>query len=140
MKMKWIYYGLVAMILFSCQPKDIGKNIAKLNGYWEIDHVVLPDGSKKEYQMNESIDYFEIKSKTGYRKKVMPQFNGKYVVNNQQEDILITEKDAKFFVNYTTKYSKFKEEIIEIEDSVLVLKNDLGYEYFYKKPIPFSLK
>jgi hypothetical protein len=57
-----------------------------------------------------------------------------------KEEILISNENGSFFVNYTTCYGRWKEEIIEIQDSVLVLKNKDDLEYNYKRYQPFSLK
>lgn len=138
--MKKTLLGLVLFILISCQSKVAKEDIAKLNGYWEIENAVMLDGTKKEYKINETIDYFEVKNNVGFRKKVMPQFDGKYMVNNQQENIKIIEKEGVFFIEYTTPYAKWRESILEISEDKLVLKNQQNLEYHYKKPTPFSLK
>lgn len=128
------------VFLASCQHKISREDLQKMNGYWEIEKVVLSDGEEKEYKINETIDYFEVKDNQGFRKKVVPQFDGKYLVNDQKEDIKIVEKDEVFFINYTTPYGNWTEEILEISDEKLVLKNQTDLEYHYKKPTPFSLK
>jgi hypothetical protein len=138
--MKKIVLALVMFLLISCHFKVSKEDVSKLNGYWEIEKAVLPDGTKKEYKINETIDYFDVKNNVGFRKKVMPQLDGTYLVNDQQEKIKIIEKDTKFFIEYTTSYAKWKEEIIEISNDNLVLKNERNLEYHYKKPTPFSLK
>ena len=139
--MNKIYFIILTSILISSCSQSVKKeDLSKLNGYWEIQKVILDDGTKKDYSINETIDFFEIKDNVGFRKKVTPQLDGKYLVNNQSEKISIYEKENDFFINYSTKYTKFKEQIIEIQDSVLVLKNEQNVEYHYKKPIPFSVK
>ena len=137
---KIVFILLLFLIVTSCNQTITKQDIEKINGYWEIEKVILPDGTKKDYTVNETIDYFEIKNNVGFRKKVTPQLNGTYLINNQFEKIAILESDKKTFILYTTKYTKFKEQIIEIHDSTLVLKNDHNVEYHYKKPIPFSIK
>lgn len=127
-------------LLISCSQTVTIKDVEKINGYWEIEKVLLADGTKKEYNVNETIDYFEIKSNKGFRKKVVPQLDGTYLINNQFENINIIKNKSLFYIKYNTKYTKFKEQIIEIHDSILVLKNDQNVEYHYKKPIPFSVK
>lgn len=138
--MKKIILGLLVFLVISCQSKVNKEDISKLNGYWEIENAVLSDGTKKEYKINETIDYFEVKNNIGFRKKVMPQFDGKYLVNDQQEKIKIIEKDNKFFIEYATLYAKWTEEILKISDNELVLKNKKDLEYHYKKATPFSVK
>lgn len=111
-----------------------------MNGYWEIEKAELPDGSKKEYKVNTTIDFFEIKGKTGFRKKVMPQLDGKYLMNNLSENITVSNNEGAIILNYSTPYAKWKEEIISLSDEKLVIKNDQDIEYHYKKPKPFSAK
>ncbi len=137
---KIVVFAVSFFALTSCNQLITDKDISKINGYWEIEKVILSDGTKKEYKVNETIDFFQIKNNIGFRKKVTPQLDGTYLVNNQKEKVLISIKDKIYFLNYSTNYTKFKEQIIKIQDSILVLKNDQNVEYHYKKPIPFSIK
>ncbi len=131
---------LSLLLLVSCNQSITDKDISKINGYWEIKEVVLKDGEKKDYKINETIDYFQLKDKKGFRKKLMPQFDGTYLTNNLKEEISISSKDGKFYINYSTSFGKWQEEIIEIKDSTLVLKNKDDLEYNYKRYQGFSLK
>ena len=138
--MKKIGLLLFALLLISCRTSVNKEDLKKLNGYWEIKQVTLVDGNTKDYKVNETIDFFEIKNKTGFRQKVMPQFDGKFKTNGLRENIKIIEKDKTFFIEYKTKFGIWKEEIIAIEDSILVLKNNDNLKYTYKKFKPFSFK
>ena len=131
---------LFIMLLVSCYSNVKKEDIKKLNGYWEIKLVKFSTGKTKDYKVNETIDYFELKSNKGFRQKVMPQFDGKFQTNGIKENIKVVENDNSFFLEYNTKFGKWKEEIISIEDSILVLKNKENLEYTYKKFKPFSLK
>lgn len=138
--MKKISLLLCAFILISCHSNVSKEDIKKLNGYWEIKKVELANGENKDYKVNETIDYFEVKDNKGFRQKVMPQFDGRFRTNDLKEQIKIVERDNAFFIEYNTKYGKWKEEIITLEDSTLVLKNKENLEYTYKRFTPFSLK
>ncbi|WP_396157582.1 hypothetical protein [Flavobacterium sp.] len=138
--MKKIRVLCFVLLLISCHTSVKKEDLKKLNGYWEIKQVTLADGSTKDYKINETVDFFEIKNNNGFRQKVMPQFDGKFKTNGFKELIKVIEKDNAFFIEYTTKYGKWKEEIIAIEDSILVLKNKGNLEYTYKKFKPFSFK
>ena len=131
---------LFIMLLVSCHSNVKKEDIKKLNGYWEIKEVKFSTGKTKDYKINETIDYFELKNNKGFRQKVMPQFDGKFQTNGIKENIKVVENDNSFFLEYNTKFGKWKEEIISIEDSILVLKNKENLEYTYKKFKPFSLK
>jgi hypothetical protein len=126
-------------ILSACHQKVTIQDIPKLNGYWEIEKVILSNGTKKEYTYNESFDYFQIKANTGFRKKVMPQLDGRFLVNNQSEKIEITLEKDIVYINYKTPYAKWKEEIETISNEKLVLINAAKAEYHYKKSAPINI-
>lgn len=138
--MKRIISIFTFLLLVSCQSEIKKEDLSKLNGYWEIKEVEMPSGEKKDYKVNETIDYFQVKNNVGFRQKVMPRFDGKFGTNDIKEEIKIIEKDAHFFIEFKTNYGKWQEEIITIEDSTLVLKNKEELIYEYKRHIPFSLK
>jgi hypothetical protein len=135
-----LLFFLLSFLFFSCKPSVKEVDLAKINGYWEIQKVELPQGGKKEYKVNETIDFFALKENKGYRQKVMPQLDGTYLTNEIKEIISLSTVDGNYYINYSTTYGKWKEEILEIKDSVLVLKNQENLEYHYKRQIPFSLK
>ena len=138
--MRKIVLGFVVFLAFSCTSKVTKEDIAKLNGYWEIQQVKTATGEAKDYKVNETIDYFEVKNNMGFRQKVMPQFNGKFLTNGIKETIKIKESKNAFFIEYTVDNNHWKEEIVEIADSTLVIKNKENIEYTYKKFKPFSFK
>ena len=138
--MKKLGILFISIVLISCQSDVKKEDLNKLNGYWEIKQVKLASGEKKDYKVNETIDYFELKDNAGFRQKVMPQFDGKFRTNGIKENIKIVEKENNFVIEYYTNYGNWLEEIIELADSTLVLKNKDNLEYTYKKFKPFSFK
>src|SRR5690606_27147727 len=111
------------LLLLSCAKPIEKADIPKLNGYWEIAYVVLPDGKKKDYPMNESYDYFEIKGDVGTRTKVMPQLDGTFLTNKLSEQIKIVNEKNQTFIEYQTDYAQWREQLLEVTDSVIVLLN-----------------
>ncbi|MDP5001782.1 MAG: lipocalin family protein [Flavobacterium sp.] len=138
--MKKIIVFIAFIVLSSCKQTITNDNIQYLNGYWEIEKVELPSGEMKEYKVNETIDFFKIESNKGFRKKVMPQLDGSYLTNDHQEDIIITFKDGDATIQYKTNYASWDENIIELTNDKLVLKNQQELEYHYKRPAKFSIK
>jgi hypothetical protein len=138
--MKKVSILIVFFALISCHSSINKDDIKKINGYWEIQKVTLATGEQKDFKVNETIDYFELKDNEGFRQKVMPQFDGKFNTNNIREQIKIVENSNTFSIEYKTKYGKWKEEIISIQDSILVLKNKDNISYTYKKFKPFNFK
>ncbi len=131
---------LFVLICFSCSKKIEKDELKNINGYWEIKSVKTSDGVSKQYKVNETIDYFEIKKNKGFRQIVMPQFDGKFLTNGVQEEVTIIEKNNEFYLEYKTKYGKWRETLITISDSTMELKNVDNTVYNYKRFVPFSLK
>lgn len=131
---------LFILICFSCSKKIEKEDLKNINGYWEIKSVETSEGVSKQYKVNETIDYFEIKNNKGYRQKVMPQLDGKYLTNGVQETVNIIEKNNEIYLEYKTKYGKWRETLISISDSTMELKNVNNTVYNYKRFVPFSLK
>lgn len=133
--MKKTFRILVLSLLFvGCQQKIKPTEIAKINGYWEIEKVVFDAGEDKEYRMNENFDYFQIGSNNkGFRKKVMPQLNGTFLVNDTFENVVVRFANDKVYLDYSTPYMKWTEELIALSDVELVLVNAEKKEYHYKK-------
>ncbi|KAB1154994.1 hypothetical protein [Flavobacterium luteum] len=136
---KIVFIVLVSTLFTSCNKKVTTENISKINGYWEIEKVVFPDGTEKEYAINQMFDYFSVQHNKGFRKKVTPQLDGSFLVNDDVEKITIKQENEKYIINYTTFYSKWKEEIHSISDEKLVLINDAKNEYHYKKATSINL-
>lgn len=131
---------LVGILSFACKKEISAQELTKLNGYWEIEKAEMPDGSEKEYTINTTIDFFKVDNKKGFRKKVMPQLDGKYLMNDLTENIQLENKDGDIFVYYNTPYAKWKEEILELSDDKMVVKNDQDITYYYKRATKFTLK
>ena len=138
--MKKIVLFLVFSLLVSCKQSITEADLQNLNGYWEREKVMLPDGEKKEYKINETVDFFKVEDKKGFRKKVMPQVDGTYLTNDSEEDITIFVKDGDATIRYKTNYANWDESIIKLTAEKLVLKNKQELEYHYKRPVPFTVK
>ncbi len=131
---------LICLFTLGCKREIKPEEITLLNGYWEIEKVVFEAGNEKKYSINESYDYFEIdKENKGFRKKVMPQLNGTFLVNDTYENITIRYQNKEVFIDYTTPYAKWSEEIVTISNEKLVLRNDEKSEYHYKKSGPINI-
>ena len=133
-------FFFVTFLFVSCQQKITLSDISKINGYWEIEKVVFEQGKDKEYGINESYDYFQIgKNNQGFRKKVMPQLDGTFIVNDTYENVKVRFEEDKVFFDYTTPYAKWSEELIAIANDKLVFVNTDKKEYHYKKAGPINI-
>ena len=132
---------LIALLFVGCKEKIAPADVAKINGYWEIEKVIFEDGNEKQYGANESFDYFQIdKKNVGIRKKVMPQLDGTFLVNNTFENVKLRFVDDQTFLDYSTPYMKWSEEILTLTATELVVLNIEKKEYHYKKTGPIKLE
>nr|WP_314895967.1 lipocalin family protein [uncultured Flavobacterium sp.] len=130
----------IALFFVACQQKINSADVSKLNGYWEIEKVTFEKEKDKDYGINESYDYFKIdKNNKGIRKKVMPQLDGTFLVNDAYENVTVRFKDDKVYIDYSTPFTKWSEELITLKDDELVLLNADKKEYHYKKTGPINL-
>jgi hypothetical protein len=137
--------NLVKIVLFSfllvgCKQQIQSTDIPNINGYWEIEKVVFDQGEDKEYSANQNYDYFQIaKNNQGIRKKVAPQLDGTFLVDDSFEKVRIRFQDDKAFLDYVTPYMKYTEEIIALTADELVVLNAQKKEYHYKKATAINI-
>ena len=124
---------IFTLLLFSACSKSIAEtDLVHINGYWEIEKVILPNGEAKDYKINENLDYFFIENQSGFRKKVLPQLDGTYLTNDVEETVKVSFEKGDCLLNYKTDFASWQEEVVDLTAEKLVLKslsNNLVYHY-----------
>ena len=137
--MKNVFYlVLLTTTLISCTSKPNKEDISKLNGYWEIEKVDFPDGNKKEYKVNEFIDFIELKNNKGIRQKVAPQLDGSYLKGTLQDTIRVVDSADCYYLKTDSKFTKWEEKILSVSDNEFVLENEAKIVYHFKKFVPYD--
>lgn len=131
--MKKLLVSLIFIILVSCNQQIKESDLQHLNGYWEIEKVVMPDKSTKEYKVNTTYDYIEIKNSEGFRKKVYPQLTGNFQTSDDSEIFKITKEDNVFKMNYENGENQWTEILELVNETSFVVKNEANITYHYKK-------
>ncbi|WP_299385732.1 hypothetical protein [uncultured Lacinutrix sp.] len=137
---KNIFVLLVSIIVFSCsqKPKTL---IAHLDGYWEIESVSLSNGAKKDYNVNQTVDYISIGDNLkGFRKKMNPRFDGKYETSKDSEILELKIENDSLNLYYSTEFSKWKETVLMANKSQLKIINQNNDVYLYKRFIPIIVE
>lgn len=131
----------LAFSLVGCQQNIKLDQLNVLSGYWEIEKVILVNGETKAFNVNTTIDYFEVNlaQKEGIRKKVAPQLDGTFVTFPQNESFKIIETNNQMLLAYKTPYDEWQEEILSISNKQIVLKNNEGNTYYYKPYQPLNI-
>jgi hypothetical protein len=130
---------LLLLLTVSCSQSPAEK-LERINGYWEIAQIENSYGFVKEYSISQNIDYFEITAAgKGVRKKVQPDLSGNFTTTNSSENIDVAIQDNTVFLNYSTAFDNWKEEVISVSTTHLVLRNEDNYTYTYRRYQPISI-
>jgi len=134
------YIGLLGLFLIvSCTTSIDKEQLHLLNGYWEIKEVLFLDGTKKEYNINSTVDYIMLDSLKGFRKKVNPKFNGTYETSDDAEPLFIRIENDSIFMEYKTDLTSWEEVLISLNQSNFSVKNDQGIIYHYQRFEPINI-
>ncbi|MFS4415742.1 hypothetical protein [Maribacter sp. 2307ULW6-5] len=131
---------LALMLLLSCSGKLTEKELAQLNGYWEIKEVVFPDGSKKAYQVNLDVDFFSLDGLRGYRKKMKPQFTGTFATSDDAQPLVLQQNQDQWEILYENDLDSWKEILVALTANKLSLENEAGIRYHYERFEPINLE
>jgi len=139
-KIQILFVCVLTVLLSSCNSNVSDENIKTfLDGYWEIEKAVLPDGTEKDYTINSTIDFFELKNQEslkGLRYKVMPQFSGEYLTNDVPENFEVKSENDVYIIEYSTEFSTWKEQLLSLSKDKMVVKNESDIIYYYKRAEP----
>ncbi|WP_250434260.1 hypothetical protein [Hanstruepera flava] len=116
-------------------------DLSHLDGYWEIKSVTFKDGTKKEYTFSDTIDFLSLTdSLFGIRKKMKPNFSGYFETSKDSERFEIKLENDSVNVYYQTPYDSWKETILELSESELVVSNKRGAIYSYIRYQPINIE
>lgn len=136
---QFVSFGII-FLLIGCSNPVSKEELQYLNGYWEIEEVIFPNGEKKEFKVSTTIDYIEIDSLKGFRKKMQPKFDGSYTTSNDAELFTIVEKDGDFEFYYKNGLSEWTEKITFLSQSNFSVINQDTVTYSYKRFQPINAK
>ncbi len=130
---------ILSVVLFSCQNENPPIVLNHLNGYWEIVQAQNPYGKNVIYSINTQVDYFEIKDSLGFRKKLKPDLSGNYKTTKALEEFKIITENDSLKIHYKTPYDAWKETILSLNDSLMLIKNEKDFLYTYKRFEPINI-
>lgn len=140
--MKSLNYKLVfiaVLCLVSCKNNST-VTLEHLNGYWEIESVTLADGTHKQYNFNDTIDYISLTdSVTGYRKKLKPLIDGTFETSKNVESFSIKREHDSVNLYYQTPFDSWKETLLLVTKDHLKVVNQNQAVFLYKRYQPFEI-
>lgn len=124
---------IVFFNLIGCSQNISQDDLQLLNGYWEIKEVRFPDGTKKEYRVNATVDYIELEGMNGFRKKVMPRFDGTFIASEDSENFTLIKKGEGFEMYYKNKLSDWTEKLDFLSEDSFTVSNSDNIKYTYQR-------
>ena len=136
---KIIIILLSCFLITSCRqnPKELQQN---LSGYWEIEKVVTLEGNVKEFKISTIVDYIHIEGNTGTRTKVGPQLDGTFKNNGSVETFTIDGSSGELVLRYKTPQHTWNEKVKKATQEKLLVVNNEGKEYYYKRFNTFTIE
>ena len=130
---------ICVIFLAACSSKVDKNQLHQLNGYWEIKEVTFKDGAKKEYSINSTVDYIQLDSLKGFRKKMSPKFNGTFETSNDAEPFYIRISNDSIFMSYTNNSNTWEEVLTKLTEESFSVKNKEGLTYQYNRFEPINI-
>ncbi len=126
---------IVALLvsLCNCSAPNPEESLQHITGYWEIEKVILQDGSEKQYNYNQSIDFFELKDTTGTRRKMQPKLDGHFTTSKDQIRFSYKIENNSLRLYFKSAIDTWKETVVLAKENQMIIKNEAGNLYFYKR-------
>ncbi|MDN3723819.1 lipocalin family protein [Aequorivita sp. SDUM287046] len=125
--------SIIILFFTSCEKPNPEAQKQNLNGYWEIKSVKMPNGEKKQFNINTIVDFIETKGDSGTRTKVTPKFDGTFITNGISDYFTLKIENDSLRIYYKTQFDEWKETVIEAKDSTLTVINRDNKIYTYSK-------
>ncbi|MEX0274673.1 MAG: hypothetical protein AB3N16_09870 [Flavobacteriaceae bacterium] len=130
--------SVLALFLIGCSSSVSKGDLHHLNGYWTIKEVSFSEGTAKQYKGSTSIDFIQWDGKKGFKKKVVPKWDGTFTASDDALFFTITEVGGTFFLNFSKGDTTWQETIVSLSHESLVQKNQEGISYIYTRFEPIE--
>ena len=123
---------IICLFFIGCKSNVSESDLKFINGYWKINYikqkneVFSPRGDAK------ILDYYVLDDRNGFRKKVQPTFKNNFLITDDQNNFSIIVVNNNYFIQFETKWHKWKEKIIKLNEKELILEH-FGKKYFYQR-------
>lgn len=133
MKKCFLVFLIQMLLLSACEEKQQAIDMQNINGYWEIVQAQNPYGKNVIYNINTTVDYFEVKDSIGFRKKLKPDLSGNYKTSKALERFTWRKENDTIRLNYKTPFDEWSVDLLRLNDSLMLIKNKNNFLYTYKR-------
>jgi hypothetical protein len=129
--MKKISSLMLIFLMISCSSNE--EKIQAIEGYWNIDEVILSDGTDREFPFSNHMDHFEIDGFKGVKNRVSPRYNGSFVSYGNPIYFQWEEKDGDLCLTFQEGDGIYTQKVKKATKKTLVLLHENGTRYTYKR-------
>ena len=119
-------------IFFGCKDEITPADLNELNGYWNIDFITHKNETFYPKGATKLVDFYVIKDQNGFRKKVQPQFDNKFLVTEDLNNFKIFFEGTDCFKKFETLWDQWEEKIIVLSNDKLILEHQ-NNRYHYSR-------
>jgi len=132
--MKFFYCFFFVFIINSnrCISNSSKINLELLNGYWKINFITQKNETFRPNGLAKLVDHYSLENKNGIRKKAQPLIENKFIVTEDESPFKIVNKENDYFIEFETKWYKWREKIIKLSESELILEHQ-EKKYHYER-------
>ena len=132
--MKKIIYLILVSVVISCTSNE--DKIKAVEGYWNIEQVLMPDGNEREFPFSNHMDHFEIDGYKGVNNRVSPTYDGGFISYGNPIYFEWEEKDGDIWLTFQEGEASYKQTVKKATKETLVLLHENGTRYTYKSYTP----
>lgn len=133
MKNLYLILAIIASaVLTGCNstPEDL----SVLEGYWEIEKAETPEGDTRTYKINTAIDHYQLETdSSGFKSRVSPLLDGTFLTTGNKEAFQVKREESGLKLYFSTPYGAHTETVTLLKDQQLIMTNEAGLRYTYKR-------
>lgn len=122
---------LLVLVLAACT--EAPEDISKLEGYWQIERVIAPDDTEREYPFSLKLDYFKVRDSTGEKFRVSVKDKNEFVSDRTGVPFTFYREDGQSYLKFAKGESAYIQEISKLDNEQLVLVHENGVKYQYRR-------
>ena len=132
--MNKIIYLILVSVVISCSSNE--DKIKAVEGYWNIEQVLMPDGNEREFPFSNHMDHFKIEGYKGVKNRVSPTYDGGFISYGNPIYFEWKEKDGDIWLTFQEGEGSYKQTVEKATKETLVLLHENGTRYTYKSYTP----
>lgn len=130
---------LAVTVLWGCNQAS--ENIGHIEGYWEIEKAETPEGETRTYKVNTSVDHYQLETdSSGFKTRLTPRLDGTFLTSGDREAFTVKRNNNEIKLHFSTPYSDHTETLTLLKEQQLILTNEAGMKYTYKRFEKMELK